>query len=355
VPFKVSIVITNHDYARFLAAAIESALGQTHPECEVIVVDDGSTDDSRAVIERYHPEVSAILQPNLGQAAAFNAGFERGSGDAFIFLDADDTLAPDIAHMVAETFEREPRVAKVMYRLRVIDESGSPTGELKPASHLPLRSGDLRPYALRFPFDMTWMATSGNAFRDGCLARIFPVPASDYPRVGADWYLSHLTPLLGDVAFLEEVGGSYRVHAENNYERTPGRLDLEQMRNTIVYCRRTAVHLVELAGRLGLDGRPQAAEDVLSVSELWQRTVSLRLDPARHPVEGDTRTGLLALGLKAARRRFDVAPAHRLALGAWVAAVGLLPRAALPRVVGRLGGSRGGSRLSALLGRLHRR
>jgi hypothetical protein len=353
VSFRVSIVITNHNYARFLADAIESALAQTHPDCELIVVDDGSTDGSRALLEHY-PEVTAVLQPNLGQAAAFNAGFERAGGDACIFLDADDSLAPGAARIVAETFARDPRVAKVMYRLRVVDEAGVPTGELKPSGHLPLRSGDLRRQELRFPFDLTWMATSGNAFRRSALARIFPVPADDYPRVGADWYLSHLVPLLGEVAFLDEVGGSYRVHEANSYERPAGTLDLDQMRNTIVYCRRTAAHLVALAERLDLDGRPPAAEDVLSVSEIWQRIVSLRLAPAQHPLEDDTRSGLLASGLRAARRRFDVAPAHRMLLGAWVAAVALLPRAALPRLVRRLEPLRGEPWVTRLLRRLHR-
>jgi Glycosyl transferase family 2 len=353
VAFRVSIVITNHDYARFLGDAIESALAQTHPDCEVVVVDDGSTDESLAVVERY--PVSAVEQPNLGQAAAFNAGFERASGDAFIFLDSDDMLAPGTAQMVAETFEGEPGVAKVMYRLRVVDESGSPTGELKPPAHLPLRDGDLRSYVLRFPFDMTWMATSGNAFRASELARIFPVPVHDYPRVGADWYLSHLVPLLGEVAFLEEVGGSYRVHGANSYERPPGQLDLEQMRNTIVYCRRTATHLVELAERLDLEGRPPAGEDVLSVSEIWQRIVSLRLDSQRHPVDGDTRSRLLALGVRAARRRSDVAPMLRVLLATWVAVVALAPRTSLPWLVRRLEPVRGARGVTELLGRLHRR
>jgi hypothetical protein len=352
VSLRVSILIANRNYARFLDDAIRSGLAQTYSDCESVVVDDGSVDESLAVVERY-PEVISVVQSHLGQAAAFNAGLERVSGDVVIFLDADDMLAPGVAQMVAETFQREPEVAKVMYRLRVVDERGAPTGALKPPAHLPLRSGDLRGHVLRFPFDMTWMATSGNAFRVETLAQILPVPQDDYPTIGADWYLSHLVPLLGDVAFLDRVGASYRVHAANGYERTPGHLDLDQVRDTIVFCRTTAKHLVDLAERLDLPERPPAAEDVLSVSEIWQRLVSLRLEPERHPLPGDTRLKLLLLGQRAARLRFDVSPPLRGLLAAWVTVVALFPRSRLPRLVEAYGlGGRAG--LRPLLGRLHR-
>jgi glycosyltransferase involved in cell wall biosynthesis len=350
---RVSIVITNHNYARFLGDAIESALRQTHPDSEVVVVDDGSTDDSLAVIQRY-PDVIPVVQPNLGQAAAFNAGLARASGDVLIFLDADDMLDSDTAQTVAATFGHEPRVVKVMYRLRIVDESGSPSGELKPPNHLPLRSGDLTRYVLHFPFDMTWMATSGNAFRKSALTRILPVPEQDYP-ICADYYLSHLTLLLGDVLFLDQVGGSYRVHGANSYERVEGQLDLEQVRQTIVSCRHTARHLVDLAERLELEGRPRAVDDVLSVSELSHRLVSLRLDPERHPVQGDTRLRLLLLGQRAALGRFDVERPLRLLLAGWVAAVALVPRVLLPRLLERRAHAADLGRVSALLGRFHRR
>ena len=350
---SVSIIITNHNYGRFLPHAIESALAQTHDACEVVVIDDGSTDDSRDVIAHYG-DVTAVLQDNRGQAAAFNAGFAHASGDVVIFLDADDVLEPDIAAVVAGVVESDAAVAKVMYRLRVIDADGAATGELKPPAHLPLRSGDLRPYVLRFPFDMTWMATSGNAFRTAVLGRIFPIPESDYGGVGADWYVSHLTPLLGDVVFLDDVGGSYRVHGANSYERRTGSVDLDQLRQTIIYCRRTARHIVEVARRTGLQGRPQAEDEILCVSELWQRIVSLRLDPGRHPVPGDRRWKLLVLGLRAAAGRCDVTLPMRVLLGGWVLATAVVPRRGLRPLIGGITSARATTRIDRVLGRLHR-
>src|SRR5690625_8009575 len=82
---SVSIVINNYNYARYLGAAIESALEQTHPGVEVVVVDDGSTDESREIIARYEGELRAIYQENQGQAAAWNRGLEEGRGEGIVF------------------------------------------------------------------------------------------------------------------------------------------------------------------------------------------------------------------------------------------------------------------------------
>ena len=77
----VSIIVNNYNYGRFLGEAIDSALGQTYPRLEVIVVDDGSTDNSRDVISSYAGQLTALLKCNGGQASAFNAGFAASRGE----------------------------------------------------------------------------------------------------------------------------------------------------------------------------------------------------------------------------------------------------------------------------------
>src|SRR5256885_15520885 len=91
---RASIVIDNFNYARFLPAAIDSALAQTLPDTEVVVVDDGSTDDSLDVIACYADRVRPVLKDNGGQTSAFNAGLLAAHGSVVCFLDADDLLEP---------------------------------------------------------------------------------------------------------------------------------------------------------------------------------------------------------------------------------------------------------------------
>ncbi|MGH7801488.1 MAG: glycosyltransferase family 2 protein [Thermodesulfobacteriota bacterium] len=76
----VSIIINNYNYGRFLKGCIESALNQTYPHTEVIIVDDGSTDNSREIIAKYRERAILILKQNEGQASAFNAGFAVSMG-----------------------------------------------------------------------------------------------------------------------------------------------------------------------------------------------------------------------------------------------------------------------------------
>ncbi|MCC2671779.1 MAG: glycosyl transferase, partial [Armatimonadetes bacterium] len=75
-----SVIINNYNYARYLPEAVESALAQTYPHTEVVVVDDGSTDHSRAVLAGYGDRLRTVFQENGGQASAFNAGFAASRG-----------------------------------------------------------------------------------------------------------------------------------------------------------------------------------------------------------------------------------------------------------------------------------
>lgn len=318
---SVDVVVNNFNYARFLEDAIDSALAQTYEHVRVIVVDDGSSDASRHVIASYGDRIDPVLKDNGGQASCFNAGLLRSTGDVVVFLDADDLLVPEAADRVAAAFAALPGAARVHYRLAVVDEAGVPTGEIKPARHIALPSGDLRDATLRFPFDLARPATSGNAFSARVLREISPIRDCG-DRVGADWYVVCLSPLLGPVVAIDEPLGMYRVHGRNTYERSPAVLDLDQMRATIRYTACTRVHLEELAGRLGL---PWDRGDA-SMSEVADRAISLKLDRARHPVAGDTLPRLVRLGVRAAARRFDVQAPLRAAFVVWLACLAVAPR-----------------------------
>src|SRR5262249_5510318 len=94
VPVRASLIISTFNHARFLGAAIDSALAQTLGVVDVIVVDDGSTDDTPAVLERYAGRIRVLRQPNRGLAAARNTGLAAARGTFVSFLDADDVMAP---------------------------------------------------------------------------------------------------------------------------------------------------------------------------------------------------------------------------------------------------------------------
>jgi len=323
----VDIVIDNYNYGRFLGEAIESALAQTHEPVSVIVVDDGSGDDSREVLRRYEGRVTAVLKENGGHASAFNAGVECCAGEVTMLLDADDLLEPEAAARAAAAFAADDELVKVQAKMQVVDGDGAPTGAVKPPPHLPMPNGDVREAELAFPFDLPWVPTSANAFRTEALRRIMPIPEEEF-RMCAERWLVHLIVLLGRVASLDEVGASYRVHGANAYEAENPRLDLERMRLTIRVERTIAAGLLRLAGELGL-AHP---DRILSLADLANRMISLRLEPRAHPVATDSRSSLLRDAVAAAGRRANVSATMKGMFVAWFALMAVAPRGAARRL-----------------------
>jgi glycosyltransferase involved in cell wall biosynthesis len=318
---SVDIVIDNCNYGRYLAAAVDSALAQTGVG-DVIVVDDGSTDESREILRGYGDRATVVLKENGGQASALNVGWRRCRADAIIFLDSDDVLLPHAVERVAAAFERAPGAAKVQYRMRVIDADGRATGEIMPANHVPLPSGDLRQSELTYPFDLPWMAASGNAYAARALRRIMPIPEQEF-ATSADWYLRHLVTLLGDVVSLDDVCAAYRVHGGNSYARALPSLDLSHVRATVQYAAATRRHLERLAREIGLVPRHRT---ILSVSDLANRLISRKLEPEAHPLPDDRVLGLVLAGAAASLRRSDSRWPKRLLFLAWFAAAAPAPR-----------------------------
>lgn len=205
---RLSIIISNYNYGRFLDRAIESALGQREVTAEVIVVDDGSTDDSRERIARWADRVTVIQKPNEGQVSAYNAGFERAQGEFIIFLDADDYLDADAGKAVVDAFG--PDVVKVHFRLRLVDSEGNDLGRTIPRK---LDSGDLSGHLRERGTLYASAPGSGNAYRRSALSRLMPIAHNTVDRHGADLYTIYGISMLGNV---QEVGesplGAYRIH-----------------------------------------------------------------------------------------------------------------------------------------------
>jgi SAM-dependent methyltransferase len=231
----VSVIVNNFNYARFLREAIDSALAQTWSRLEVIVVDDGSTDDSREVLAGYGERVIPVLKGNGGQASAFNAGFTRCRGDVVLFLDADDALLPLAAESALALFD-DPAVVNVHWPLWLMDERGRRTGEVLPRQ--PLAEGDLRDLVIRDgPDSYQGASTSGNAWSRSFLSRVLPASEPEY-RHGADGYLITLAPLFGRMRTAAQPQGCYRVHGRNQF--WGGATDERIGRSLLRYERRAA-------------------------------------------------------------------------------------------------------------------
>jgi glycosyltransferase involved in cell wall biosynthesis len=129
----VSVIIPTYNGSRFLAETIESALAQTYPHKEILVVDDGSTDDTRAVVSRYEGSVRYVYQANAGTAAARNTGIRAASGSLIALLDHDDRWLPHKLERQVPYFLEDPEVGLCHTGGRVVDaHDGHVTSEYLP-------------------------------------------------------------------------------------------------------------------------------------------------------------------------------------------------------------------------------
>ena len=205
---RVTILINNYNYGRFLRRAIDSALGQTYSNIEIVVVDDGSTDDSRTIISSYgDPRVIPLFKENGGQASAFNSGIAASRGEIICLLDADDFFHPDKVERVVPHCQPG---SMVYHRLRI-----EPGGETTPRVIAP--KVDYYLHARRYGF-VPYMAspTSGLVFRRDLALRLIPLPTKGV-RFSADDFVIRGAALLGEVIGIPDVLGTYCVHGNNGW------------------------------------------------------------------------------------------------------------------------------------------
>jgi Glycosyl transferase family 2 len=218
----VSIIIPNYNYERFIGEAIESALAQAHPDCEVIVVDDCSTDTSRSVIERYADRVQTVfLTKNGGQLAAINATWPLARHPILIFLDSDDRLVPHAASTIARAWA--PKMGKVQFPMVSIDANGRPLGHVAPKYQGDLDTKTLREFILKTGGAPSTPG-SGNAYAKWLLERLSPIEPAE-GMIWLDPVLETNAPFYGEVLTLPEPLAEYRTHGTNGYQRQDLSLD----------------------------------------------------------------------------------------------------------------------------------
>lgn len=122
---RISIVTLSFNQAKYLEAAITSILDQRYPNLDYIIVDPGSRDDSRTIIERYRARATILLDPDKGPADGLNNGFAAATGDIFGYINADDLLLPGALAAVASHFARQPLIDAICGNGILIDAEGA--------------------------------------------------------------------------------------------------------------------------------------------------------------------------------------------------------------------------------------
>jgi hypothetical protein len=344
----IDIIIINHNYSRFLHSAIDSALSQNQSPSEVIVVDDGSTDNSATIIAGYGDRIVPVFKPAGGHVSAVNAGYAAAKGDICIFLDADDVLYPHCVETVLRAWR--PGDVKLQYRLDTIDADG--VDQNMPFPHFP---ADLTPQAVReqavrhgvYP----WTVSTGNAYSRKFLDALLPIDQTEIYR-SPDGYLNKMAPLFGDVRSIRDVLGAYRVHGANAWAQVGGGLDLAPIVRWLKFDQVLQRRFEVEAARRGVAVTPYA--EIRTLQQMEHRLLAYRFAPLEFDQSGATAASLFAMGVKAARIAPNVSLAGRGVWIAWMFIMAFLPKGVVRMVFGLARGQTGRSRISRLLLRLSR-
>ncbi|MEZ5352485.1 MAG: glycosyltransferase [Bryobacteraceae bacterium] len=319
---RVSVIVSSYNYDRYVEESIESALNQTYPDVEVVIVDDGSTDNSPEIIRRYEGRAKLLFKPNGGQASAFNFAYRECTGDLILFLDCDDALRADCVEKCVAAWR--PGCSKVHFPLEVITDDGTRTGALVPRAHLP--QGNFRQQLLE---EGMYVAppNTGNIFSRELLDRILPMPENEF-AYAPDSYLIFLAPLHGSVGAVQEPLGLYRRHVRSVTnitlaERKEVGAKLKSMARSFKELREL---LEEHSLALGLDLSPRA------VSGHWLclkvRLAMSRVAPELDPFGSPGTAKLLWPMLGSVWQTSELGFLDRCWLSTWALLVALLPVAA---------------------------
>ncbi|MGO8917306.1 MAG: glycosyltransferase family 2 protein [Stellaceae bacterium] len=319
----LSIIILNYNYARFLREAIDSAIAVEADTKEIIVVDDGSTDESAAVLDGFGDKIRTIFKANGGVISAGNAGFRLSRGDIIIFLDADDRLAKNVAQNVFRAWDQT--VAKVQYLANVVDGKGRPLGRIQPAFTKVPADSDIR-YSLETTATYVTSPGSGNAYARLFLNEIFPLPED--LQTYQDDLINAVAPLYGRVVTLLVPLFDYRHHGANAYAQ--GSFEPRSLARMLQNDRARLSFLREKARGVGV---VIASDALLNSPYHAVATVALRkLNPDL--ADGNPwLVGLMVRTLRAAIRYRSIGWAEKTVMIAWIVSVWLAPRALAAKLV----------------------
>jgi hypothetical protein len=209
---RVTCVVTTYQYGHFIARCLDSVLAQDHPreQVEIIVVDDGSTDDTRAVVTRYGDAVRYMHQPNAGQIAATNRGIAEATGDYITLVDADDTLPPDRISTQAAVLDARREVGLVYGDMDVIDADDNVLDSSYHRSYdVPAHVG----HVLGPLLERNFVPGPTMMFRATDRAVYHPIPEQASVQ---DWWIAANVAAVAELAYVDRPMAHYRLHGAND-------------------------------------------------------------------------------------------------------------------------------------------
>lgn len=221
---SISVVITSYNYAHFLGETIQSVLAQTYPAREIIVIDDGSKDDSVALARSFGERVRVVEQQNQGVCVARNNGARLATGDVIAFLDSDDLWLPQKLERQAEAFQSDPQVGLVSCGIRYFNPQGETIVVYDEG-----KSGWCAKDILLYKEPVLNTTASAVAVRRD----VFEEAGGFDPRrelfAAEDREFAYRAALLAKIAFIPEILVDYRVHGAN------GHLNIRQMDRALFF------------------------------------------------------------------------------------------------------------------------
>jgi glycosyltransferase involved in cell wall biosynthesis len=210
-PIRVTALIDTYNCGHFIEEAVDSVLAQDFPPelMEILVVDDGSADDTADRVRKYGDRIQYFHKDNGGQASALNFGIARAQGEIVAFLDGDDYWLPGKLQRIVAEFEKHPDAGMAYHNF--FCKQGSSL-DLLPAAGLAGFSGflsDNRKSLLGYNL----YPTATLAFRRSVLQRLLPIP--ERLIVQADAHLTACVVFIAPIVYIDQPMTVYRVHAEN--------------------------------------------------------------------------------------------------------------------------------------------
>lgn len=314
---RLSVIIPNYNYGRFLRSAITSALSVRWSDVEVIVVDDGSSDDSVKVARAFGSRITLLQQANAGPRVACNRGFAASSGDWVVFLDSDDRILPGAADAIVG--HERPGISKVQFPMQRINASGEQVGSPFPRYRTAPDGATVRHW-MRATASYPTPPGSGNIYSRWFLEQLFPL--SDECGDASDSMCLAAAPLLGDVVTDRRAMFQYRVHGRN---RSYLLGDFGRFRTQI----ERALQRHRFAQRLDhRDGDPYWLEPLFRARHLLQLRIShRRLTGEASPIPGDTFWRMARDCMHAMASPGPETIAQRFTISLWCVAALVAPKA----------------------------